>query len=222
MQLHTRPTTRTGRFATIGDPTTARRCWFVLHGYGQLIERVLRRFEGVVPPDTYLVAPEGLSRFYTQMPRPDGSHLDLVGATWMTRASRDDDIADALRWLEQIRQETTALLPAGIPVGVLAFSQGVAMATRWLAMETFTASQFVAWAGRPAVDAEEAPLARQLAVAQVTLVAGDADPFVSDTARDEVLATLRRWQPAAQTMMFAGGHHLDPATLGSLLAHPAR
>lgn len=217
MQLHTRRTHRTGRFATIGDAATARSCWFVLHGYGQLVERVLRRFDGVVPPDCLVVAPEGLSRFYTQMPRPDGRHLDLVGATWLTRASRDDDIADALHWLEVVRQDTMAQLPADTRIGVLAFSQGVAMATRWLALKTFTPSAFVAWAGRPAHDVDDASLTRQLAAAQVTLVAGDTDPFVSDVARDEVLAMLQRWQPATQVVTFAGEHHLDTPTLGAIL-----
>lgn len=218
MQLHTRATTRTGRFATLGDPSSARRCWFVLHGYGQLIERVMRRFNGVVPADTYVVAPEGLSRFYTQMPRPDGSHLELVGATWMTRASREDDIADALHWLEVVRIDTMALLPADVSVGVLAFSQGVATAMRWLAMETFMPSAFVSWGGRPAHDVHEAALGRQLSRAAVTVVAGDADPFMTDDVLGEILTAYRQWQPAATVHRFVGGHHLDTATIATLLA----
>ncbi|MFY7923741.1 MAG: esterase, partial [Gemmatimonas sp.] len=64
IRIHTRPTVRTARYSVLGtEPAEAQRVWFVLHGYGQLAPRFLRHFAGAVPPDTCVVAPEGLSRF---------------------------------------------------------------------------------------------------------------------------------------------------------------
>src|SRR5262245_49795552 len=86
---HHLTTTRTARYFTTGAPLAETQAvWFVLHGYGQLAVRFLRHFEGAVPSHTMVVAPEGLSRFYLEMPRADRGHLARTGAAWMTKEDR--------------------------------------------------------------------------------------------------------------------------------------
>jgi dienelactone hydrolase len=216
-RIHTRRTARTARYALLGtDPAAAQRVWFVLHGYAQLAPRFLRPFMGLVPHGTCIVAPEGLSRFYVDMPRADGSHLQRVGATWMTREAREDDIADTMSWLDALHEEMTTSARSAT-VGLLAFSQGVATATRWLAHGRIAPAAFVAWAGGPAHDIDEGALSLKLADAAVTLVCGDQDALIADSQRDDLLATLQRWQPRTALITFSGGHHLDPVTLAPLL-----
>jgi predicted esterase len=213
----TRETIRTGRYAWIGTtPESAARVWIVLHGYGQLARRFLRPFAGVVPPDTCVVAPEGLSRFYREMPKADGSHLHTTGATWMTREQRDDDIRDALRWLSLVHAEV-ATGPSVRAVGVLAFSQGVATATRWLASGAVHPDALVIWAGELAQDIDQGALSASLSNADVTLVAGTQDQFVSATRREQALAAVRAWHPAAMARTFEGPHELDQSTVQALL-----
>lgn len=219
IRLYSRDTVKTGRYAMIGaEPVTAQRVWFVLHGYGQLAPDILRPFDGVVPADTCVVAPEGLSRFYRDMPRPDGSHLQRVGATWMTREAREDDITDAVRWLQDVHDAVMAEAQQVTATGVLAFSQGVATATRWLAAGHVQPQQWVVWAGGLATDIDHERLRKQLAHTQVTLVAGNADPFVSEEALQLSLDRLRSWQPTAVAQRFVGEHRLDGSVLATLLA----
>jgi predicted esterase len=218
IRIRTRATVRTARYAVLGtEPAEAQRVWFVLHGYGQLAPRFLRHFAGAVPSDTCIIAPEGLSRFYVEMPRTDGAHLQRVGATWMTREAREDDIADTMRWLDLLSTEIMAAV-GNVPVGVLAFSQGVATATRWLAHSGLQPDAFVAWAGGVAHDVDEQRMRDVLHNTAVTLVAGTEDGFVPPETRAAMLATLQQWQPGAQTVAFAGGHHLDRAVLAEQLA----
>ena len=68
---------RTARCAVLGErDDDLRDVWFVLHGYGQLAADFLAGFGAVAEPGRLLVAPEGLSRFYTE-----GSS-GKVGASW--------------------------------------------------------------------------------------------------------------------------------------------
>ncbi|NIP78275.1 MAG: phospholipase, partial [Gemmatimonadetes bacterium] len=83
-----------------------REVWFVLHGYGQLAERFVRRFDalpGVRDGMRAVVAPEALSRFYVEeeVTGPHGPE-SRVGATWMTRADREHEIRDYVEYLDRV------------------------------------------------------------------------------------------------------------------------
>ena len=221
IRMLTRETVRTGRYALIGAaPEQARRVWFVLHGYGGLADRFLRPFVGVVPEDTLVVAPEGLSRFYRDMPRPDGAHLQRVGATWMTREGRELDIADNVRWLDGVFEDVMApSIARGAPAvtGVLGFSQGVATAMRWTADGSVTPRSFVVWAGGLATDVHAERFRAKVANASLALVAGERDGFVTAKIRANALAALRGYNGAVREILFPGEHVLDPEILGTLL-----
>ncbi len=222
VRLMHRQTTRTARFAVIGaEQASATRIWFALHGYGQLAERFLRPFEGIVPDDTCIVAPEGLSRFYLESPRADGGHMQRVGATWLTREGRDGEIADALRWLDQLHDEVvgaaTRSTGAAPWVGVLGFSQGVATAARWIAHGHVAPAHFVAWAGGLAHDVDALVLRQKLSASLFTLVAGTRDQFATAEAREKVAASARELHQAPREIVFDGAHHLDGTVLQALL-----
>ena len=226
IRVVTRETVRSARYALVGeDPAKARRYWIVLHGYGQLAPRFLRSFENIVPSDTCVVAPEGLSRFYLAAPSSDGSHLDRVGATWMTRESRDTDIEDAITWLNGVYHdvvECNRKSDAAPAVGVLAFSQGVATAMRWIANGLVKPHTFVVWAGGLANDVQDERMREGLRGTQVWLVAGDTDRFASQDKRFTVMETLRRYDVEPHELIFSGDHHLDEGVLAMLLKGVSR
>ncbi len=215
-------TTRTARYFTVGAPVTeARTVWFVLHGYGQLAGRFLRHFDEAVPPGTLVVAPEGLSRFYLEMPRADRGHMARVGAAWMTKEDRLSDIADTRGWLDNVYRavinevvQATNVMP---DVGVLAFSQGVATAMRWIAGGVVQPSRAVMWAGSVADDADVLALQRALASTDVVLVAGTDDHFMTDKARRLLRAQWDTLGIAVRDVQYEGAHELEPITLGELL-----
>jgi predicted esterase len=217
-----REVVRTARYAVVGAaPERAHTIWFVLHGYGQLAARFVRHFVDVVPPDTCIVAPEGLSRFYLDAPSTDGAHLQRVGATWLTREARELEIRDTLRWLDALHGDvvdaSTQARGVAPAIGVLGFSQGVATAMRWIAAGAVAPSQLVIWAGGLAHDADVAALLAKLASATVTIVAGRRDQFVSDETLAHMLVQARELQPRASAVQFDGGHQLDAATLRAVL-----
>ncbi len=223
IRIRERPTPRTARFALLGaEPSSARRIWIALHGYGMLASRFLRAFAGTVPADSCIVAPEGLSRFYLELPRTDGSHLQKVGATWLTRESRETEIIDAHRWLDLVHDEVVAESIHGTgtspSIGILGFSQGVATAMRWIAEGHVRPRRFVAWAGGLAADVDPVAFTTSLQDGDFIAVVGDDDPFVTPRAVETLQHTVAGWGLTHRIETFHGGHQLEPTVLAALLA----
>ena len=87
---------KTATYHTLGDTKTAKTIWFVLHGYGMLAEYFIKKFEPILNDETCIIAPEGLSKFYTQ------GFYGRVGATWMTKQDREVEIRDYINYLNQL------------------------------------------------------------------------------------------------------------------------
>ncbi|MCB0400976.1 MAG: alpha/beta fold hydrolase [Flavobacteriales bacterium] len=129
---------KTATYFTLGNPQTAKTIWFVLHGYGMLAEFFIRKFEPLVNEDTAVIAPEGLSRFYTQ------GFYGRVGASWMTKEGREHEITDYINYLNQL-YSTLISSGAGQKINVVGFSQGGATASRWIADHQSRIDNFILW-----------------------------------------------------------------------------
>src|SRR5687767_5276492 len=104
--------------------------WFVLHGYGQLAQYFLTKFNALTTQGVCVIAPEGLSRFYLEdVNTRNQTGNNRVGATWMTRENRLMDIENYITFLDTVYQAEVG--NRLIPVTILGFSQGAATASRW-------------------------------------------------------------------------------------------
>jgi predicted esterase len=215
---HHLPVTRTGRYYTRGAAAHAREVWFACHGYGQLAQYFLRRFETLDDGTRLIVAPEALSRFY--LSDPGGSHANArVGATWMTREDRLREIDDYVGYLDAVYREVMAAgVPPGARVVVLGFSQGVATACRWTALGHARVDELVLWAERVPPDLDLARAAARLRSTRILLVAGTADPSLPPGALDEERERLARHGIRSEAVTFAGGHELDADLLQRIAA----
>jgi len=211
--LHHISTMRTARYATLGDPASAQEAWVVLHGYGQLAEYFIRPFRALDEGGRLIVAPEALSRFYLDAM----SEHDRVGASWMTKADRECEIKDYVRYLDALYDRLMADgLSADAPVHVLGFSQGTATAGRWAVLGEARTDRLTLWAGGVPhdldLDAHRALLQRL----DLTLVIGTEDEYISaDRVADEE-ARLDAHGISHRTIRFDGGHRIDPDVLANL------
>ncbi len=213
MPVHHLTTTRTARYFTAGaEGTDIRRLWLLLHGHAMLAERFLELMAPLAGPGTLLVAPEALSRFYLGT-RLNGQHDPQIGATWMTREDRDAEVADAIDYLDGLMRVVRPPRYPPVPVGVLGFSQGVAVACRWVARGTTRPAALVLWGAPPPGDVEPATLAEGLAGAPVRLVAGSTDPILPEAISNAARERLTGAGIAVTLEQFAGGHVLHSATL---------
>ena len=215
---------KTARYFTLGTagPDT-RQVWFVCHGYRQLASRFVRRFRALDDGTRLIVAPEALSRFYLD----DGTRRhgpgDPVGATWMTREDRLNEIHDYVRYLDtvlgEVQTEVGGVLESLV---VLGFSQGVHTACRWVVAGQMPVRTLICWGAYPPddLDLERAPA--RLADIDLVLARGLSDHHVSEVAHDRQEARLLEMDIPFRTMTHAGGHDLDTDLLQELAGQARR
>ena len=189
---------------------------YVLHGYGQLAEYFIRKFQAPCEAGWRVVAPEGAHRFYLK-----GTE-GRVGASWMTREARLDDIRDYVGALDSLRQEIDPEHQGH--QALLGFSQGVATALRWAALgqngpaswDTLIAHSGVIPPDLNAMDGElkGAP--------DLHLISGNEDPYVTDPEGRFKTAEASWREAGGRTSglhlhAFDGAHHIDPSTVTRLL-----
>lgn len=133
---------KTAQFSSIGINHATKVVWIALHGYGMLAKYFIRKFN-VLGPEHAVFCPEGLNRFY------HAGYNGKVGASWMTKEEREDDIADNQFYLDEFWNEIIQpQLHKGIEkVIVLGFSQGSATAARWVNHHSKPITDLILWAG---------------------------------------------------------------------------
>ena len=214
MTEHRITTTRRARYYTIGGGSASvDEAWIVLHGHGQVASVFINYFKSIATPERLVVAPEALNRYYVE-PGASGRSRDAkVGATWMTRMDRDNEIADYVDFLDAVWGETAARASR---VTALGFSQGVATACRWMAMGKSRIDRLVAWAGQVPPDVD--PSAFSKLAHGVTLVAGTTDEYAAWIAEGNSAARLETAGIRPEVVTFDGGHRMDRITLDRLAA----
>lgn len=199
---------KTFRYYTFGNPDKAQHIWFVLHGYGQLAYYFLRKFNVLDPEKHFIVAPEGMHRFYLK------GTSGRVGASWMTKEARLDDIEDNHRYLDTLSQELLAEHSFDKRT-ILGFSQGGATASRWHQRNTIKADNFVLWACVFPPDLEAAYDDPVFKSSNNHFAIGSKDEYFEGRL-DEVIETYERKIPEIKTWLFEGPHNIDSETLRKL------
>ncbi|HQQ96179.1 MAG TPA: alpha/beta hydrolase [Cyclobacteriaceae bacterium] len=193
-----------------------RQVWILLHGYGQLAQYFIRKFQVLENDRTFLLAPEGLSRFYLSELTDVGRQDNKVGATWMTRENREMDITNYLMYLNEMAHQELKEFEH-IPVTILAFSQGCATACRWVAEGTVNFDRLILWAGIFPPDINFSSAGKLLQNKKTILVVGDQDPFLTPERMVEFDALARKLGIAPEKIVFQGKHEVREDVLLSLV-----
>lgn len=175
---------------------------YVLHGYGQLIAYFHLKFTGVQAADTLFVFPEGRHRFYLK------GTSGRVGASWMTREWREEDIRLNVLALDLLHREITRTYQAE-KITVLGFSQGGATAARWVAYGKVACDHFISWAS---VYPPDLTIENHSSIAKkCTFVLGTEDEYFPASEQDALLAEYEA--KGIQTVRFEGKHDIHEETL---------
>ncbi len=185
--------------------------WFVCHGYSQLAERFLTQFESLNNGENLIVAPEGLHRLYLE------GMSGKVGASWMTREDRDNDIEDYVNYLDKVYEEVL-MDPAieNVNIYVLGFSQGTATVCRWMTMGKSTATRIFLWAGAVPDDLNFAKDVKKLNKLKPVILLGKKDEFITEDDLKKHLVFLEKVNMNYDLMIYEGSHQIVPSTLQKL------
>lgn len=193
---------RTARFfteGTLGENT--KRIWLVVHGFGYLAADFLKSFEELFTEDDFFIAPEALNHFYLKAGR------DKVGATWMTREDRLNEIKDYCNYLDDLYALFELERYPQAEIIALGFSQGASTVTRWASHTDFKIDKLVVYAGE--VAPELLPLAphSHLLKSENYFVFGNNDEYFSL----ELLEQMNEAYEALRltTVRFEGKHEIN-------------
>ena len=175
-----------------------------LHGYGQLAQYFYRKFH-TLENDFGLVIPEGPHRFYLE-----GSS-GRVGASWMTKEWREQDIAENTRYLRQLTAEIRSCNPTA-KLTLLGFSQGGATAARLYQADPSLFSQLILWASvfPPDIAMQQFPQGKRM-----DFVIGTKDPYFDSESSAKVQNEYTALGFEVHT--FEGAHDIHPQTLRAVL-----
>ena len=217
---------RTARYYTLGSAgTRLREVWLVCHGYRQLARRFLTRFADLDDGTRLIVAPEGLSRFYLHDPASGHGKEVPIGATWMTREDRENEITDYVAFLDGVLDEVLDEVSeesggAIARLTVLGFSQGAHTVCRWVAAGEAPVERIILWGAYLPDDLDLDRGPERLGSAELILVRGLLDHFISDEAHASQEKRLEELGIPFKTITHPGDHEIDPALLRQIAGVP--
>ncbi len=201
MNSHELRVEKTAKYVTHGDPSTAKRVWICLHGYGQLAQYFIRNFEDLDPKDNFVICPEGFHRFYLK------GVSGRVGASWMTKEERLTDIDDYVRYLDHLYQVVVEpIRNSDTQVILFGFSQGVATGSRWIALGSSSFNRAIFWAGSFPPDLPPLKAKQKFQDLPLTCVIGDQDEYIDEEGLKKIKAHLSALDIAPNWVEYAGGH----------------
>ncbi len=207
MPIHHLEVTKTARYCTYGEASEdTQNLWLVCHGYGQLAEYFIKKFEGLDPQTNLVVAPEALSHFY------HGQFTGKVGATWMTKHDRVHEIRDYLGYLNKVYAtviKPPQLLPSQLRIIILGFSQGTATVSRWVCDGHVKFDDLVIWAGGLAHDLDFEAVPEILKNKKVHFVYGKQDELIKEEHFQEQLQKIHELGIQPNIIPFEGKHELN-------------
>lgn len=216
MQEHHISVSRTARYFTLGNSSSGvGEVWFACHGYGQLASRFLEKLRVLDDGRRYLVAPEGLSRFYLS----ESATERRVGATWMTREDRLAEIEDYVLYLDALYAEVFGSLDrARVSVHALGYSQGASTVSRWVAMGKAKIDRLTLWGGEfpPDLDLTLDTVVIRLRAARMTLVYGRSDEYITPKVIQTITTRLRQHAIPYKELPFDGEHEMNEGVLKEL------
>ncbi|NER11119.1 Predicted esterase [Muriicola jejuensis] len=150
--------------------------WILFHGMGYLSRYFLKYFDGLDPERHFLVAPQAPSKYYLD------KHFKHVGASWLTKEDTELEIENILSYLDAMMAGLS--LPKGIKLVVFGFSQGVSIATRWLARRKILCDHLILYAGGIPEEIKPSDVVHLNDHTGIKVIVGNRDEYIS----------LERWE----------------------------
>ncbi len=212
MQSHQLKVQRTAHYYTIGTPGKhIKRFWLVCHGYGQAAGKFIYKFDKMDDGQTFILAPEGLSRFYY------GGFTGEVGASWMTKEDRLDEIADYRNMLQKLYDQYLPQLADDVQITFLGFSQGGATVTRFAMLDKPRFHHLILWGTDFAHDINFAAGKAFLSDKRIMMVTGKNDQFITEKMMQKVEKFAKKHDIEYEMFWYEGKHEIPREVLEQVI-----
>lgn len=204
--------THTNSYSTLNTLSdTTENVWVVLHGIGYLSRYFVKHFDGLPADKNYIIAPQAPSKYYLN------TTYTRVGASWLTKEDRERETQNVIAYLDAV--VASEKLPESLNLIVLGFSQGVSIATRWVAQRQIKCAQLVLYAGGIPNELQASDFNFLLKnKTKVSIIVGDKEEYLNEeklkTESDKIEKLFRG---KAEQVIFEGGHEVKKNVLNTLI-----
>lgn len=182
--------------------------WFVCHGLGFLSRYFIQYFNELNPQENYIIAPQAQSKHYLK------NQFKHVGASWLTKENTQKEIPNVLNYLDSV-YEHEQLGKLDVNVIVLGFSQGVSVATRWIAQRQINCNVLVLYAGKVPHEFTDKEFNH---IADVKFVIGDKDEYLTPGVLESEKVYLDLiFKKHLEYITFDGVHEMKRSIINKLI-----
>ena len=201
--------TKRARYFQIGEANSSiKKVWMVFHGYAMLSEFFIKKFEILNDGETLIIAPEALNRFYIT------ENFSRVGASWMTKLERENDIIENNQYIESLFQKVAKDIGhSNFQLNVLGFSQGSATACRWIFFGNNKVNNFIVWAGDIPKDSLTEENRSKWNSLNIFLVFGTKDPLITTDLSLKFQKRISEYKLNFDLVEYDGDHRIFPEVL---------
>lgn len=198
------------RYSTYGNPSkNTKYFWFCLHGSKMRCEQVLYKFSDFDPDEHYVVAPEGMNRFYEK-----GFGGEVV-ASWMTSRDRLLEIEDFSLYLSSLYKQELSKV-SGAKRICFGFSQGGTTLYRWLHNQSVELDAMIGYACWIPEDIDLKKSKTDLGKLKLLYTYGVEDPFLTEDRIKAVQSIIAKNDLEIDILAFKGGHRIEKSCLYTL------
>ncbi|HBK71776.1 MAG TPA: esterase [Flavobacteriaceae bacterium] len=197
----------TNSYSTLNNLTdTTKNVWFVCHGIGYLSRYFLKYFKDLNPEENYIIALQAQSKYYL------GSKYRHVGASWLTKENTAKETENVMHYFDAVLEAEK--LPKDINLIVLGYSQGVSVATRYVASRKLKCSQLLLLSGGIPAELTNDDFKFLEGKTKVTLLYGDKDEYLTEPFMDNAIKGFYQlFGETAEINVFEGKHEVKKELL---------
>jgi len=195
---------KTARYFQAGSISNkTKNIWFVFHGYGMLGEFFIKKFESLVDSETIIIAPEATSRFYLN------NKYERVGASWITKVDKDDDIIDNANYLNQLYNNILSQIGCEqINLNILGFSQGGSTACRWALNEKFKINSICFWGSDIPKECLTEKYRNRWSTMKISIIIGKEDTLIPLEYREKFRDLINDYELNYSLVEYDGDHRI--------------
>lgn len=204
--------TTTNSYSTLNPLTDkTKNVWIVLHGIGYLSRYFLKYFDALPWAENYVIAPQAPSKYYLN------NEYRHVGASWLTKEETVRETQNIIDYLDAVFDKEN--IPDKCNLIVFGFSQGVSIATRWVAKRKLKCNHLVLYAGGIPNELEQVDFEFLLKNrTKVTIMVGDKDEYLTEERqKTEAIKIEKLFGGLANQIIFEGGHEVKKELINDLV-----
>ena len=202
--------TSSNTYSVLNDLTEkTKNVWIVFHGLGYLSKYFINYFSKLNSEENFIIAPQAPSKYY------QGKSFKHVGSSWLTRENTIEETKNVLAYVDKVFETEVKTTPKNLIV--LGYSQGVSIATRWVASRKINCNHLILHSGGIPTELDPKDFSFLKQQTKVTYLYGNKDQYINEARKtEETLKGTNLFGKRLDIQVFDGVHEVNTGFLMGL------